>query len=614
MVNIDIISNGIATFATTTLKVPQVYYGMIIELIKSLYLNLNKIDLNLNVEYLSKLNFNYEIDFISIFGILILGYLSYIILSKLLILTNNYLSSNFEINYLKTSFKSYFLTPKYEIVDIKLIHKITNNYLFKNNYFVNSGISLGNCLADTLHPRIKSSSPYDEIVKLIIPSIGEPYHFYDKKKEIRGYIIWRMRQLKEEISEEEFRSLTSEKDSTIVRKQKSIDSFVPYIEVFTQDNPREYCKKIIDEIDNAPETIIKTTWYNNDNFYIPLQEIKNGNKNQLYKELYRDYILTFFHPKREELWNQISKIHFNPEFYIKNGQYPQISLLLYGPPGTGKSSFAYRIAKALQRNIVEINLMTINSKRELRTILMDYYQQFNDVELNSNDSVIVLDEFDLSIEYLEAKEKLKKQQKNELLNKIDRISEKLNFLVDSEEEENQNQEKLTEEIKVEEKLEPVNDEDDELTLNDLLNIFQGPIANHQSIIIATTNKFHKIYQKCPRLFRDGRLKPYYFGYATKETLNQITKFYFDEEILDNKIIPEDLKVTPSRITHLALTSLNLAEEKTLDDYDKLIDGDKSFKGDKKKAFSIFIKELEKEVLEAYRKKNKTDFDEKPFDN
>jgi len=612
MVNIDILSNAIATYATTSLKVPQVYYGLIIEITKSVNLG-NFTNYLINLEEL-KNNYFSEINYFLIIELILGLYLGYILFSNLWNLGSYFLNSSFQVNYLKTSIKSYFLTPKHEIVDIKIINKITNQYLFKRNYFVSSGISLGNCVADTLHPRIKSSPPYDEIVKLIIPSIGDSYHFYDNDKKIRGYVIWRMRQLKEEISEEEFRSLTSEKDSAVVRKQKSIDAFVPYLEIFTQGNPREYCESIIKQIDNAPETIVKTTYYNNDNFFITLQEIKNGNRKSLLKDLYRKYILTFFHPKRDELWNQIAKIQFNPEFYINNGQYPQISLLLYGPPGTGKSSFAYRIAQALQRNVVEINLKNITSKRELRQIFLHFYQQFNDTELYSSDNVYVLDEFDMAIEFLEAKEKLKKQQNLELLNKIDRISEKLSFLVDSEEEP---QEKtiINKDDKVEEKLEPLVEDEDELTLNDLLNIFQGPVANHQSIIIATTNRFHKIYKKCPRLFRDGRLKPYYFGYASKNILNQMTQFYFDKEILDNKIIPDDLRVTPSRIAHLALNCLNLAEERTTEDYEKLIDGDISYKGNKDTAFELFMSQLEKEVLEAYKKKKKheEEYDEKPYE-
>ena len=70
----------------------------------------------------------------------------------------------------------------------------------------------------------------------------------------------------------------------------------------------------------------------------------------------------------------------------------------------------------------------------------------------------------------------------------------------------------------------------DLDLDDILDVFQGPVANEGAIILATTNNYEQILKMCPRLFRDGRLKPVYFGYLEREVFSKVVNYYFKTEL------------------------------------------------------------------------------------
>lgn len=310
------------------------------------------------------------------------------------------------------------------------------------------------------------------------------------------------------------------------------------------------------------------------------------------------FINTFYHPERDYLWKLIKNVHISSKIFDDNGFYKQCSFLLYGPSGTGKSSFAYRIAKTLGRSICQIDLRKINSKYDIKQILTNEIT-FKDGIFKSNDTVIVLDEFDLSIQYLKIKEDEKKKNKGKLQKSFDNylknteassviqdneISDftKYNINGDNQGKQSyyygtqssytcgnqgssgtqgtQGYERMENTRKM--NIENLYENESSITIDDLLEIFQGPYPNEGAIIIATTNNYNKIKNICPRLFRDGRLKPIYFGYPTKEIIIQIVKDYFDKDISNIAWIPKTLRIPQARIMY------NIMEIMIYNDYDK----------------------------------------------
>lgn len=222
------------------------------------------------------------------------------------------------------------------------------------------------------------------------------------------------------------------------------------------------------------------------------------------------FIHTFFHPQISNIWKPIRKMATDPSSYLNIGQEPQVNLLLYGPPGTGKSNFAYRIARVLNRHIICVNLTNI-TKMEAMSIFSKPY--FSGSSHDPSCAVYVLDEFDITVSVLA------KQQKQ-----FDEMSARVIRTAYQE----------TREEKTGESKDPIREVrgyENNLLLDDLLELLQGPIPRRGSIIIATTNKYEQIREICPTLVRPGRLTPLYFGPFNQETLQEVSRFFFGQELV-----------------------------------------------------------------------------------
>ena len=110
------------------------------------------------------------------------------------------------------------------------------------------------------------------------------------------------------------------------------------------------------------------------------------------------YMESFFHKEKDRLWSIIKKIHFNPDFLRSMGQAPRINLLLHGPPGTGKSTFAYRIAMCLDRDIISLDLRDVNRRSQMYQILNN--PRINGDNKEATNCVFVFEEFDISIKLI----------------------------------------------------------------------------------------------------------------------------------------------------------------------------------------------------------------------
>jgi len=248
-------------------------------------------------------------------------------------------------------------------------------------------------------------------------------------------------------------------------------------------------------------------------------------------DLEKQYIDTYFHPEKQNLWNQIKTIHTNPEHFYKIGQSAQIGLLLYGPPGCGKSTFAYRIASTLQRHIVSLDLSYRSKYSGLDDIINPV---INDVKMSHKDVVFILDEFDLTIKALYEKEKRQQALQEMYIKTINKSSIFINENESETENEseikskNKNKNNTTLEFK---KIDnEIYEQKTQISLSDLLELFQGSVPLNGAIIIATTNKFEEINEICPRLFRAGRLTPVKFDYPTGKIVNEMSYFYYKKKI------------------------------------------------------------------------------------
>ncbi len=348
-------------------------------------------------------------------------------------------------------------------------------------------------------------------------------YFEDKNFNVNGYYVWLSREVKlpEKIIN----------DKIIESKAQ-----IPYIQIFidkkTCKNSLKYYKDITNFVNN--KTLDISVFYHarcflKENVIVSNNEIMYCGRKQTIEELEKMYIAPFFHNEKDKLWRMLKMLDTNPEKIKALGQTPRSNLLLYGPPGSGKSTFAYRIARTLKRHIVSLDIRLITTKAKLYQIMKKPF--IENMERLPCEVVFILDEFDLTITEIQRRT----EHKNKLLNKM-----------------------FTTEPTEDDKTPPsclssLGGYNEQIVVEDLLEIFQGPVPTEGSIIIATTNKFKEIYDICPALFRAGRLTPVYFRNADKDLMNQITMYYFNQSI---ELAQNFLSIVPtSQIIDIALDTV-----------------------------------------------------------
>lgn len=349
---------------------------------------------------------------------------------------------------------------------------------------------------------------------------------------------------------------------------------------------RDANKKILYNYHKIGENSIITTMYSGD-------RVDND-------VLEKIYMKTIFHDKIDMLWERIKDIQFHPERLWDMGIPPRMNILLHGPPGTGKSSFAYRVAMATGRHIFNVKISNY-TKREL----MELFQNpiIGKLCYKPNQVIFVLDEFDLDLETVLFNSNCQKQQIGKMLSFIEKFLSDLdsnNFVAipekptkdkkgvnekkhksktsdsssdessdESDEESDEKPENPGKNVhscmsniktfmdSIREAYDSINKENNEvIRIEDLLTIFQGSVPIEGCIIMAMTNKFEEISQKCPQLFRAGRLTPIYFGNFNMKILNDVSKYYFGKGINYECSEETELPIPPSHVMEIiAATSI-----------------------------------------------------------
>ena len=286
-------------------------------------------------------------------------------------------------------------------------------------------------------------------------------------------------------------------------------------------------------------------------------------RNRTLTEFEPIYMATHFHTEKDRLWSLIKEIDQNKDYYCRYGQTPKLNLLLHGPPGTGKSSFAYRVAMTLRRDIISMDLTKYPNRYIIDKLMHGYINVClsNGHMISPSRLVYVFDEFDRTIEFLIAaqdKEKRLFESKLKAMSAGNGIASLLGISAGTKSKSNPKTNSGSDSDCEEDDF-TIPSVDDSvgdpsttfasqlLTIKDLLEIFQGVVDVDGRLIFAMTNHYDKIKKECPALFRPGRLTPVYFGYIGRETLLDIIKYYFKNKLT---IPASDLDSLPSEFHSL----------------------------------------------------------------
>lgn len=189
------------------------------------------------------------------------------------------------------------------------------------------------------------------------------------------------------------------------------------------------------------------------------------------------------------------------------------TFMLHGPPGCGKSSLIKSVVKYTKRHCIIVSWSKLKTCNDFTSLFRPI--KINNKILTQEELVIVFEDFDANnSEILKIRDNLK-TDKNDISNIKNIIS-------------NENKEeikKICEESFMTNVLKSKNDDD--LSLEYILNVLDGVIELHNSLVFFTTNDLDAID---PALKRTGRIdKIIKMDYINKPLLEEILSYYFNNK-------------------------------------------------------------------------------------
>ena len=264
-----------------------------------------------------------------------------------------------------------------------------------------------------------------------------------------------------------------------------------------------------------------------------------------------------FFEEKQEVMQKIRFFTENKEWYRRNGVPYTLGIALYGAPGTGKTSFIKALATMLDRHIISISLARIKTKKQLHDFYYEtQYSNANDKNAVGFDKKIIVFEDVDCVGDLVLKRKSKSNSKLDI---SDADSMDDNVEIDDFVDTSPLKPPLTPEDKVKHEIAKAtkyvlkkmnsgensgfgplsSNQPDNITLDDILNLWDGIRENTGRIMVITTNHYDKLD---PALIRPGRIDMgLNLGNATRGTIAEMYLHYYGVEIDSN-----DLALIPDR--------------------------------------------------------------------
>ena len=227
-----------------------------------------------------------------------------------------------------------------------------------------------------------------------------------------------------------------------------------------------------------------------------------------------------FFDNKKQIIDKVNFFLHNKKWYDEKGIPYTLGICLHGPPGTGKTSFIKALANYTNRHIILLSLKLIKTKKQLETLFFENtYNDENEIySIGWDKKIFVFEDIDcIGDIVLSREEREKGEKKNNKIrdkNSNEKVGDIIQTICDLNETVNSKKE-------------------DQITLDDILNLWDGIRETPGRILIISTNHYSKLD---PALVRPGRIDiTHELTNASHNTISEIYQHLFDKPI-DKEIL------------------------------------------------------------------------------